>query len=209
MARTINFEFAQGGGQVIPNGDLTIEPTQNWVSGAKVVVPSSDPIPLINGQATVTNVEPTPTAADGWRYQVQLVTPDRKIHMWVVEVPTGTTPINFSACPVVVSMTIPLGVTGLEMERWVDSVHSHAAAANTNAVNALTANASLTLRVEALEEGGGGGGGGYSGPGTMISVNQSGGSYTRPTSDPDLIYVFVGSADPGSVAKENDRWERI
>lgn len=207
MARTINFEFAQGGGQVISNGDLTFEPTRNWTSGAKVVVPSSDSIPLVNGQATIPNVESTPTAADGWRYQVQLFTPDRKIHMWVVEVPTGTTPINFSALPVVVSMTIPLGVTGMEMEQWVDSVHSHAAAAKTDAVSALAAAASLGTRVTALENGGGGGG--SVAPNTMVSVNEVGGTYTRPTSNPAIVYVFVGSSDPGAKALENDRWERI
>lgn len=209
MARTVNFEFAQGGGQVIPTGELTFEPTRNWTSGVKVVVPSSEPIPLVNGQASIANVESTPAAADGWRYQVQLFTPDRKIHMWVVEVPAGTTPINFSALPVVVSMTIPLGVTGMEMEQWVDSVHSHAAAAKTDATSALGAAAALAIRVTNLEENGTGGGGSGGGPGSMISVNQVGGGYTRPTSDTSIVYVFVGTADPGSVAKENDRWERI
>lgn len=208
MARTINFEFAQGGGQIIGKGDLTFEPTRNWTSGAKVVVPSSDPIPLVNGQASIAGVESTPTAADGWRYQVQLFTPDRKIHMWVVEVPVGTTPINFSALPVVISMTIPLGVTGMEMQQWVESVHSHAAAAKTDATSALAAAAALNVRVSALEAGGSGGGG-TAAPNTMVSVNEVGGSYTRPTSNPAIVYVFVGASDPGSKALENDRWERI
>lgn len=51
--------------------------------------------------------------------------------------------------------------------------------------------------------------GGGGGPGSMIVVNQSGTSYTRPSSDPNIVYVFTGTADPGSVALENDRWDRI
>lgn len=237
MARTVNFDFTQGGGSVIADGTLTLSSTQNWNSTTSTVIPSGPPIELVGGAASIPNVEPTPTASDGWRYQVQLETPDRKIHTWIVSVPSGTTPIDFRTLPVMMSMTLPLGTTGVQLKQWVDSVHSHAAAANTNAVNALSGVAENSDRIDALESGStgatgipaGGGfgqtltkssnldfdvkwedaGGAASGSNVMIMVMQSGTSYTRPTSDPNTRYVFLGEADPGSKALENDWWARI
>lgn len=45
--------------------------------------------------------------------------------------------------------------------------------------------------------------------GTMIACNESGGNYVRPTSRADIVVVFTGASDPGAVALENDRWERL
>ncbi|NKG21117.1 hypothetical protein [Paeniglutamicibacter terrestris] len=52
-------------------------------------------------------------------------------------------------------------------------------------------------------------GGAVYGAGVMVTVQQVGSGYTRPTSDPTIRYVFTGTADPGTVALENDRWERL
>lgn len=52
-------------------------------------------------------------------------------------------------------------------------------------------------------------GGGSSGGGTMIPAYEANGKYTRPTTDPKICVIFTGSSDPGSVALENDRWERL
>lgn len=46
-------------------------------------------------------------------------------------------------------------------------------------------------------------------PGTMIVCTESGGGYVRPTSRADIVVVFTGASDPGAVALENDRWERL
>lgn len=194
MARTINFDFAQAGGQVITEGVLTIAPTQNWVSsGGAVVVPSGNPVQLVNGKASIAGVEPTPAAADGWRYQVQLETTDRRVHTWIVEVPTGTTPINFSALPVQIAVTLPLGATGAQLQTWIDSVHSYAASANTNSVNALGQAAALNTRVNALEAGGGGGGGG--GVGNFDIIRKVGETWpARPSSSGTVKYAWVGPA---------------
>lgn len=195
MARTINFDFAQAGGQVITEGVLTIAPTQNWVSsGGAVVVPSGNPVQLVNGKASIAGVEPTPAAADGWRYQVQLETTDRRVHTWIVEVPTGTTPINFSALPVLESVTLPLDATGAQLKIWMDSIRSYAASANTNSVNALGQAAALNTRVTALEAGGGGGGGGTVYPGTLVVVNKIGTSWpARPTASADVVVAWRGT----------------
>lgn len=45
--------------------------------------------------------------------------------------------------------------------------------------------------------------------GTMINVNESGGTYTRPTSRTDVCVVFTGTSDPASVALPGDKWDRI
>ncbi len=45
--------------------------------------------------------------------------------------------------------------------------------------------------------------------GTMFAVNESSGTYIRPSSRSDIIFVFTGVSDPASVALENDRWERL
>lgn len=47
------------------------------------------------------------------------------------------------------------------------------------------------------------------GGGTIIPAYESGGKYTRPTTDPNICVIFTGASDPGSVALENDRWERL
>ena len=52
-------------------------------------------------------------------------------------------------------------------------------------------------------------GGGSSGGGTMIPAYEVNGRYTRPTNDPKICVIFTGTSDPGSVALENDRWERL
>lgn len=45
--------------------------------------------------------------------------------------------------------------------------------------------------------------------GVMIAVNEVGGTYTRPTDSPHIVCVFTGVSDPGAVALENDRWEKL
>lgn len=216
MARTINFDFAQAGGQVITEGVLTIAPTQNWVSsGGAVVVPSGNPVQLVNGKASIAGVESTPAATDGWRYQVQLETTDRRVHTWIVEVPAGTTPINFSALPVQIAVTLPLGATGAQLQTWIDSVHSYAASANTNSVNALGQTASLNTRVSDLEAGGGGGGGG--GTGNVDFIRKVGANWpARKNNSSTTLFVWIGpapappivSSGTGGMRNNLDVWWR-
>lgn len=70
---------------------------------------------------------------------------------------------------------------------------------------ALAAQVAAEAALRQINNGGGGGGGG----GTMIPTYEVGGTYTRPTTDPKICVIFTGSADPGAIAFENDRWERI
>jgi len=45
--------------------------------------------------------------------------------------------------------------------------------------------------------------------GSTITVVESGGAYIRPTARTDIIVRFQGSANPGSVALENDEWVKL
>lgn len=57
------------------------------------------------------------------------------------------------------------------------------------------------------------GGGGVGDGGTvtsgMVPVYEVNGTYTRPSTSTGISVVFTGKADPGPVAQENDRWERL
>jgi len=119
-----------------------------------VILPSTDSVALVAGEASIPGVEPTPTAPDGWRYQVRVEADDRRVHSWIVEVPDGTSPIQFSALPKVEGWTLPLAATGVQVEQWIQSVRSHASAANSNAVNALQGVVDVNARIDGLELGG-------------------------------------------------------
>lgn len=54
--------------------------------------------------------------------------------------------------------------------------------------------------------GGGAGGDTVSG---MVPVYEVNGTYTRPSNSTAISVVFTGVSDPGPVALENDRWERL
>lgn len=43
----------------------------------------------------------------------------------------------------------------------------------------------------------------------MVPVYEVNGTYTRPSTSTGITVVFTGVADPGPVALENDRWERL
>lgn len=45
--------------------------------------------------------------------------------------------------------------------------------------------------------------------GVMLNAVEVGGTYIRPTSRSDISVVFLGISDPGTIALENDRWDRI
>ena len=138
MARTIQFSFMQGGGATFTNGRVTLSPTSVRTDGVWTVLPSeTDPIYLVDGVGAITDVEPTPTDPDGWRYQVRVEATDRRVHEFLVEVPTGTTPINFNLLPQISAMTLPIDATGVQLKQWIESVRSHANAANENALEAL------------------------------------------------------------------------
>lgn len=155
MARTITFSFAQGGGSTFTNGRVTLSPTHMRIDGDTVILPgASDPIELVAGAGQITDVEPTPTASDGWRYQIVIEGTDRRKHVFIVSVPAGTTPINFATLPVIENMTLPIDATGVQLEQWMQSIRSHAAAANANAVAALASAASAHNRIDGLEIGG-------------------------------------------------------
>lgn len=55
----------------------------------------------------------------------------------------------------------------------------------------------------------GGGSGGGSATSGMVPAYEVGGKYVRPTQDPGVCVVFTGFTDPGAVAFENDRWDRL
>lgn len=53
------------------------------------------------------------------------------------------------------------------------------------------------------------GGGGGTVTSGMVPVYEVNGTYTRPSTSTGISVVFTGKADPGPVAQENDRWERL
>ncbi|PRA13363.1 hypothetical protein CQ010_01570 [Arthrobacter sp. MYb211] len=150
MARTIEFDFAQGGGTTFTEGRVTLAPTQTRTEGTTVVLPSTVGVTLVGGLASIPDVEPTPLD-ESWAYQVRIEADDRRVHNYLVTVPDGTTPIDFSLLPVISMMTLPIDATGVQLDMWIASVRSHAFAANTNATNALAGNALLATRATNLE----------------------------------------------------------
>lgn len=157
MARTILFDFAQGGGSTITDGTVYLAPTQMRTSGSTVILPSTDSAELVDGAAQIPNVEPSSTAGT---YQIRVESSDRRVHTWIVNIPDGTAPITFSLSWALESWTLPLAATGVQVEQWIQSVRSHATAANSNAVNALQGVEDLEAIVDGLAPGGGGGGSG-------------------------------------------------
>lgn len=43
----------------------------------------------------------------------------------------------------------------------------------------------------------------------LVPVYEVNGSYTRPDTSTKVSYIFTGYSDPGAVALENDRWEKL
>lgn len=197
MARTINFDFAQGGGSILTNGKVTLAGTKVYNVGSTAVLPDTQEAWIVNGVGTMPNVNPNPSGVDGFHYMVKVASDTGGVFYYIVDVPAGTSAINFNSLPVIESTMLPYEVSGVQLEAWFVSVRAQATAANNNALLALSLIAD------------GGIGGGVVAPQTMVVVNQVGSGYTRPSSDPDIVYVFTGSADPGPVALENDRWDRF
>lgn len=46
-------------------------------------------------------------------------------------------------------------------------------------------------------------------PGSTVNVKEVGGAYTRPTARTDICVIFTGVSDPGSVAIDGDKWDRL
>ena len=44
--------------------------------------------------------------------------------------------------------------------------------------------------------------------GSVLTVMESAGTYTRPTARADLCVIFTGASDPGSVAVDGDKWDQ-
>lgn len=137
MARTITFDFATGG--VATEGRVTMAGTNIYTTGTTVNLPPIKVAYLAGGLASIPNVEPTPVAADGWRYQVKLESNDGSVAYWLVEVPDLTTPVGLDQLPTIESTAFPIGQTGMSIETWLESVRAQAAAANANALLALEA----------------------------------------------------------------------
>lgn len=43
----------------------------------------------------------------------------------------------------------------------------------------------------------------------LVPVYEINGAYTRPDTSTKVSYIFTGYSDPGAVALENDRWEKL
>lgn len=176
MARTILFDFAQGGGATFTNGRVTLAPTSSRTLGSTIVLPGTVPAQLVDGKASIPDVDPTPTDPQGWRYQVRIESTDRRVHEYLVEVPTGTTPINFSTLPVVAMMTLPLGATGVELQQWLASVRSRAAAADQNALTAMQGVIDTNARIDGI----------IIGPGSALPTAGIAGQVLTKTSNDDF-----------------------
>lgn len=151
MARTILFSFAQGGGSTFTDGRVTLAPTHSRVMGSTVIIPGTVGAVLVDGQASIPDVDPTPGDPDGWRYQIRVEATDRRVHEYIVEVPDGTDDIYFDDLPVVGSMVLPLDATGVQLQMWLASVRSHASAADLNAINALESALAAHTRIDSID----------------------------------------------------------
>lgn len=196
MARTINFDFAQGGGSTITSGRVFLSPAEMRQAGSTIILPSSDMAEIVGGLASIEDVEPSSTA--GW-YQVRVEADDRRTHTWMVQVPDGTSPVTFSLSWADEAWTLPLAATGVQVQQWIQSVRSHAFAANANALNALDSAASAHTRIDGLEVGG-------IDPGAVLPVGGSTGQVLAKSSGSDFAVEWVNqSGGGGSIDGEGAR----
>lgn len=187
MARTINFDFAQGGGSTITSGRVYLSPAEMRQAGSTIILPSSDMEEIVEGLASIENVEPSSTA--GW-YQVRVEADDRRVHVWMVEVPDGTTPVTFQLSWADEAWTLPLAATGVQVQQWIQSVRSHAFAANANALNAMDSAASAHTRIDGLEVGG-------IDPGAVLPTGGSAGQVLAKSSGADFAVQWVNQTGGG------------
>lgn len=96
MARTIQFDFRKGGGSPteILFGTIEIYGTKIRPNGTYEVVTSATTLRLVDGQATLTNAQETPT--DGsWHYHA--IVRDLECRGWSFRkfLPVGASPVLF------------------------------------------------------------------------------------------------------------------
>lgn len=105
MARTVNFSYRRGGGSSleIMFGELLFQPTlMHSVGTATAVIPAPTKADLIDGKATLTGVVPTPAPVGGmieWAYKVTVKDRHGNSYEWLVGVPDGVDPIDFTSLP--------------------------------------------------------------------------------------------------------------
>lgn len=147
MARTVNFDFAQGG--LASAGKVTMVGSQMTLDGPTIVLPTLRVEYLASGLASMTGVDPTP--GDGsWRYQVKLEPSTGGAYYWIVDVPDLSTPVDFSTLPVTEAIAMPIDRTGTQLETWMVSVRAQATAANSNANAAMSSASDAHDRIDNL-----------------------------------------------------------
>lgn len=155
MARTINFNFSKGGGSDLEFmvGTISLEPTMIHDVGSRRILPTPTIVGVSNGLATMPNIEPSPEGIrPDWAYKVIAETMDplgnpRK-WSWLVTVPEGTSALNFTSLPQLVSVNPPDWLQEVILS-WVDASQAQQAAIEA-AASALAAETSASGAVSAV-----------------------------------------------------------
>lgn len=227
MARTVTFDFTSGG---LPlTGRVSMAKTEITTAGSKVDLPTAKTAFLDAGIAQIEGIEPTP--AVGFRYQVKVEGGNGSVAWFVVEVPAGTTPIDFATLPQVSAVAMPIDQAGAQLETWIQSVRAQATAANDNALLALSkANAMEDPNAEARKLPAGGTAGQILTrtssvdyevewadpaeplvPAGSVQYVTGDANVQRPTPNTNIMVIFLvpGSVPPAAAIPGVDLWVQI
>lgn len=120
MGRTILFDLRTGGGSVAEtvHGELRIEATMLHKTTTALILPAPTVTGISNGKATLTDVIPTPTGpTPAWAYRITVRrSTDHRSWSFLVAVPEGTSPINFTA---LVQLETVSGQDFVDMGEWM------------------------------------------------------------------------------------------
>lgn len=120
MGRTILFDLRTGGGSVAEtvHGELRIEATMLHKTTTALILPAPTVTGISNGKATLTDVIPTPAGATPeWAYRITVRrSTDHRSWSFLVAVPEGEAPINFTA---LVQLETVTGQAFVDMGTWM------------------------------------------------------------------------------------------
>lgn len=142
MADAIHFDFRTGGGSPVEilHGELLVEPTRVVHTNTALILPEPSRHGIANGQATITDVYPTPDGENPeWVYRVTAINSvTRKKTVWLVGVPAGIVEEQFKNLPVY-ETSIPAGTTPAMMQSWASDAMNSAAMAEADRIAAEAA----------------------------------------------------------------------
>lgn len=144
----VHFDFRRGAGSApeILFGTVSIKATSYFQRGTSLVLPAPTTLDLVDGEATATNVAPSPAPVDGqveWAYVVTAKDRHGKSFEWIVGVPFDTGTVEFASLPRYFETKPPLfgqGPQGVPGEAATIEIGSVTSGETPNITNSGTAN---------------------------------------------------------------------